>query len=203
MIQIDSGAGGGGISAYSDNLLEDWVDQSGQKHKGFLDRKFELYEGYEIKYPNASDKINLLSPHKYRTQMCDEFVELMQLDLIKFPKEYDVKCYVTLQKEVGDEVKLVTKPLTLEEEVSLLNIDILKTEITSIYKFENPEKTSKSYRLSKEKEGKMHDDRFYTIIMLSHYLYELRRKHITQKKTNNNMNVQDIFQFKKPQIKKR
>ena len=43
------------------------------------------------------------------------------------------------------------------------------------YKFENPEKTSKSYALPKDKESRMHDDRFYTIIMLAHYLYELRR----------------------------
>ena len=194
VLQIDAGAGGGGISAYSDNLLEDWVDQKGQKHKGFLDKKYELYDGYENKYPNASDKINLLSPQKYRTQMCDEFIELMQLDLIKFPKEYDGKGYVTLQKQVGEEIKLVTKTLTIEEEISLLNIDILKTEITSIYKFENPEKTSKSYRMSKEKEGKVHDDRFYTIIMLSHFLYDLRRKNITNKK-NNKVNWQDYILY--------
>jgi len=181
VLQIDAGAGGGGVSAYSDNLLEDWTDSKGIGHKGFLDQSYELYAGYSSKYPNASNKINLLSPNKYRTQMCDEFVELMQLDLIKFPKEYDGKGYVTLQKPDGEEIKLVTKSLTMEEEIALMNIDVLKNEITSIYKFENPEKTSKSYRMSKEKEGKVHDDRFYTIIMLSHFLYDLRRKNIVNK----------------------
>lgn len=202
-LMIDSGAGGGGISAYSDNLLEDWFDLKGIKHKGFLDKDYELYIGYEKKYPNASNKLSLISPNKYRTQMVDEFIELMQLDLIKFPKEYDGKGYVTLQKQNKDDIELYTKTLSLEEEVSLINLDILKTEITSIYKFENPEKTSKSYRLSKEKEQKMHDDRFYTIIMLSHYLYDLRRKNISKKKNNSNVDISKLFNFKKPSIYKR
>jgi hypothetical protein len=181
-LEIDAGAGGGGISAYADNLLEDWIDNKGVRHKGFLDKDYELYVGYEKRYPNASDKLKLISPNKYRTQMVDEFIDLMQLDLFKFPKEYDGKGYVTLQKEENDEIKLVTRSLTMEEEVCLLNMDILKTEITSIYKFENPEKTNKSYKLPKDKERIMNDDRFYTIILLAHYLYDLRRKNIVQKK---------------------
>lgn len=183
ILQIDAGSGGGGISAYSDNLLEDWFDHQGNKHKGFLDSSYELYEGYEFKYPNASDKLKLVSPNKYRTQMVDEFIELMQLDLIKFPKEYDNKGHVVLQHYKGNEVKLETRHLTMEEEVSLINLDILKTEITSIYKFENPEGTSKSYKLPKDKERIMNDDRFYTIIMLAHYLYEIRRKNIVRQET--------------------
>lgn len=191
MLLLDAGAGGGGITAYSDNLLEDWIDSKGIKHKGFLDKTYELYEGYEYKYPNASDKISLVSPNKYRTQMVDEFIELMQLDLIKFPKEYDGKGYVTLEKQVGDEIKLISRNLTFEEEVALINIDVLKTEITSIYKFENPEKTNKSYKLPKDKENKMNDDRFYCIILLSHYLYELRRNNIVNKDNK----AQDFSQY--------
>lgn len=181
VLQIDAGSGGGGVSAYSDNLLEDWIDSKGIKHKGFLDKDYELYDGYEIKYPNASDKLKLISPNKYRNQMVDEFIKLMELDLIKFPREYDNKGYVTLQKEHGDELKIEKRMLTAEEEISLLNIDILKTEITSIYKFENPEKTSRTYKLPKDKERIMNDDRFYTIIMLAHYLFGLRRENYENK----------------------
>ena len=203
VIQIDAGAGGGGVSAYADNLLEDWHDDKGILHKGFLDKDYEIYEGYEYKYPNASNKLKLLSPQKYRTQMVDEFIELMQLDLLKFNKEYDNKGYVTVHENVGEEVKLTKKHLTLEEEVALLNMDILKTEITSIYKFENPEKTSKKYALPKDKERIMSDDRFYTIIMLAHYLYELRRKNITNHKEQSNIDINKLFNFRKPQIRKR
>ncbi|MDD4376503.1 MAG: hypothetical protein PHR25_07000 [Clostridia bacterium] len=183
---IDPGAGGGGITAYGDNLLEDWKDKKGLNHKGFLDQDYDLYEGYQKKYPNASNVLSFLSPHKLRTQMVDEFIELMGLDLIKFPKEYDNKGYISISEEgKNGEVKLKNKTLTMEEEISLINLDILKTEITSIHKFENAEGTSKTYKLSKEKEKKIHDDRFYTIIMLSHFLYDLRRKNVTGKKNNN------------------
>lgn len=191
---IDPGAGGGGISAYGDNLLEDWKDKKGIIHKGFLDHEYELYEGYKTKYPHASNVLKFLSPNKLRTQMVDEFIELMGLDLIKFPKEYDGKGYIAISEddEKGNS-KLKNKNLTMEEEVSLINLDILKTEITSIHRFENAEGTSKTYKLSKEKERKMGDDRFYTIIMLSHFLYELRRKNITNKKRPTNISPSSYF----------
>ena len=190
---IDPGSGGGGVTAYGDNLLEDWQDNKGIIHKGFLDKDYELYEGYESRYPNASNILKFLSPNKLRTQMVDEFIELMGLDLIKFPKEYDGKGYISISETINGESKLKNKSLTVEEEISLINLDILKTEITSIHKFENAEGTSKSYKLSKEKERKMGDDRFYTIIMLSHFLYELRRKSITERETSSDANDPLVF----------
>lgn len=114
--------------------------------------------------------------------MVDEFIELMNLDLIKFTKEYSGNGFVTLsrEKKTGDkiDIELYKQSLSMEEEIALLNMDILKTEITSIHKFENAEKTSKSYALPKDKERIMNDDRFYTIIMLAHFLYDLRRQNL-------------------------
>ena len=66
------------------------------------------------------------------------------------------------------------------EIVALGNIDLMKTETTSIYKYENAEKTTKTYALAKDKESIMHDDRFYVLIMLAHRLYELRRGQVIQ-----------------------
>ena len=65
--------------------------------------------------------------------------------------------------------------MTDDEIASLVNIDLMKTETTSIYKYENSEKTTKTYALAKDKEKIIHDDRFYVLIMLAHRLYELRR----------------------------
>lgn len=191
---IDPGSGGGGISAYGDNLLEDWKDNKGIVHKGFLDNTYELYDGYEFRYPNTSNILKFLSPNKLRTQMVDEFIELMGLDLIKFPKEYDGKGYIAISEDINGESKLINKNLTMEEEVALINLDILKTEITSIHKFENVEGTSKTYKLSKDKERKMGDDRFYSIIMLAHYLYELRRNKIVNREVQQaNINFSSLF----------
>ena len=181
---IDSGAGGGGVNVYADALLEEWTDDRGNKHRGLLDSTYKLYEGFDLKYPDAIiDRLRLIEPKKFRTQMVDEFLELLGLDLIKFPKEYNNSGSVTMSRidEKTGEMIIYNKSLSFEEEVALTNIDALKTEITSIYKFSNPEGTSKTYALPKDKEKLMKDDRFYTIIMLAHYLFELRRKNITNR----------------------
>jgi hypothetical protein len=181
VVLIDSGAGGGGISAYADNMLEDWTDKKGIKHKGFLDTTYEAYAEYGHKYPHASDVLKLIVPQRMRTVMFDELVELMQLDLIKFTKEYDGRGFVPIQEEKDGVVTIKNRPLTIEEEVALMNIDLMKTEITSIFKFENPEKTSKRYALPKDKERILHDDRSFVLAMLGHYLYQMRHDDVLKR----------------------
>jgi hypothetical protein len=173
---IDQGAGGGGVSTYADGLLNDWMGDDGRSHRGLIDANNEIYVGYKNLYPNAIDKLRLISPRKYRTQMVDEFIELMDLGVIKFPYEYKQEfiSIVKQEKEIAGET-LEKYQLSDKEIVSLMNIDLMKNETTSIYKYENAEKTAKSYALAKDKENTMHDDRFYVLIMLAHRLYELRR----------------------------
>ncbi|MFC0903856.1 hypothetical protein ACFHWD_04020 [Clostridium sp. MT-14] len=193
-INLDDGAGGGGISAFGDNLLEEWQDSKGISHKGFLDIHDERYEGYFSRYPNTSDKLHLISAKKYRTQMVEEFIELMKLDLLKFPKEYNGKGYITLErKKKNGEIELYDKKLSREEETALMQMDLLKIELTAIHKITNPENTNKTYRIPKDKESTIHDDRFYTIILLSHFLYNLRRENIINKK--NQLDLSKIHSF--------
>ena len=181
VVLIDSGAGGGGISAYADNMLDQWTDKKGLSHKGFLDTTYEAYAEYGPKYPHASDVLKLIVPQRMRTVMFDELVELMQLDLIKFTKEYDGRGFIPIQEEKDGVVTIKNRPLSIEEEVALMNIDLMKTEITSIFKFENPEKTSKRYALPKDKERQMHDDRAFVLAMLGHYLYQMRHDDVLKR----------------------
>lgn len=183
-ILIDQGAGGGGTSTYADALLNNWTDKYGKEHRGLIDSKHDIYEGYSNRYPDAIDKLRLISPRKYRTQMVEEFIELMNLGVIKFPYEYSGQGIIKINDGIDEktqEEKFITHELSFEEELALTNIDLMKIEITSIHKSTNSENTSVTYALSKEKENKMHDDRFYTIIMLAHRLYELRRGQIVNK----------------------
>jgi hypothetical protein len=175
---IDSGSGGGGTSTYADSLLNNWFDSHGKEHRGLIDSKHEIYANYGHIYPNAIDKLRLISPKKYRTQMVDEFIELMDLGVIKFPYEFKGQDVILVPKVDGETEEFERYDLSDDEKLALANIDLMKNEITSIYKFENAEKTSKTYSLPKDKESKMHDDRFYTVIMLAHYLYEKRRGQI-------------------------
>lgn len=201
MVLIDAGAGGGGVNSYGDGLLNDWVDEKGNSHHGLIDSTHPLYQGYDRIYPRAIDKLRLIEPRKYRTQMVDEFIELMDSGVIQFPHEIDAsgKVLMTEVSENGGEEKLTYYELSADEYASLSNIDIMKMEITSIYRHENAEKTAKSYALAKEKENKMHDDRFYTAILLAHRLYEIRRGSIVNKERPKK-DYSKIFKVRSPRL---
>jgi hypothetical protein len=117
VVSIDPGSGGGGTH-HADYLLEDWVDNKGITHKGFIDVEYELYKEEAKNYPNASRILRLVSPQKYRTQMCEELMELMELDLIKFTKEYDNKGYINVAVDKDKERDIIQRQLTLEEEIA-------------------------------------------------------------------------------------
>ena len=178
-LMIDQGAGGGGTSTYADGLLNNWIDKSGTEHRGFIDANHELYEGYDARYPDAVDKLRLISPRKFRSVMFEELIELMNLGVIHFPLEYNGGDYVQVvdgvDKATGQEI-LKTHELSLDEQTAWVNIDLMKNEITSMQKTTNPENTSVTYALPPDRANKMHDDRAYTLVLLAHRLYELRRK---------------------------
>lgn len=193
-VMIDAGAGGGGVNI-ADYLMEDWVDSQGINHKGLID-KIESID-YITKFPNAVDKVKLMSPQKYKREMFDALVEMMGLDLISFTHDYDMKGYLTLfdnveveyedanknkKKEVESKQRLYK--LSFDEELCLKNIDLAKEELVNMYRFDG---TNGNYRydLSPDKARKMNDDRAYCMAMLAWYLQQLRRKHITGKKNGN------------------
>ena len=197
-VLIDSGSGGAGISAWADGLLEDWADDRGVKHKGMIDKTSDEYQSYISKYPNASNMIKLISPQKYKKDMFEALIEMMDLDLISFTDIYDNKGHLTLIDEEGENK---TYKLSTEEEIALVNIDLAKEELVSIYAFKSSNGNVR-YDLPPDKIRKMNDDRAYTIAMLAWFLRELRRKNITDKKKNEKVDINKLFQFKQPVIKR-
>lgn len=176
---MDAGAGGQ-PSGFADNMMDSWKDKNGREHKGFIDETHDVYKEEAKKYPLAWRKFNLINPKKYRNQMCEELIELMSLDLIKFPKEYDNKDSVVIEnKNDKGEIELKDRKLSFDEKLALINIDIMKSELISIHKFKDSTGNITRYALS-DPHG--HDDRFYVLLLLAHKLYELRRQHITSKK---------------------
>ncbi len=99
--------------------MNDWTEPNGRKHRGLIDGSHELYSGYKSIYPNAIDKLKLISPRKYRTQMVDEFIELMDLGVIKFPYEFKqefisiAKKKKTLNKKLLKNINYPKKKLSL------------------------------------------------------------------------------------------
>lgn len=177
VLAIDAGSGGGGVNI-ADYFMEEWKDKQKNEHKGLID-KIESCD-YISKFPNAVDKIKLISPTKYKKMLFEALIEMMSLDLISFPETYDGKGYLTIDDTEGNEIKSKIYKLSFEEEMALIQIDLLKEEIVSIYRFESANGGCR-YDLSPDKQNKMNDDRVYALAMLAWHLQELRRKHITGK----------------------
>ncbi|MDR6779354.1 MULTISPECIES: terminase [Paenibacillus] len=176
-VLIDSGAGGAGVSAWADGLLEEWSDVRGIKHKGLIDPTHDEYSIHAHQYPNASNKLKLVSPQKYKKDMFDALIEMMSLDLISFTETYDNKGFITL---LGDDGENTQYKLSSDEEMALVNIDIAKEELVSIYSFKSTNGSIR-YDLPPDKQSKIGDDRAYTIAMLAWYLRNLRRESIVNK----------------------
>lgn len=194
-ILIDSGAGGAGMSAWGDGLLEDWKDDKGITHRGLIDATHDEYQTYIRKYPNAVDKVRLLSPKKYKNEMFEALIEMMKLDLISFTENYDYKGELVFNNENGNATR---HKLTSDEELSLINIDIAKEELVSIYAFKSTN-GSVRYDLPPDKQSKIGDDRAYTIAMLAWYLQQVRRQNITNKKKSET-NASQYFLARKPKF---
>jgi hypothetical protein len=201
-ILIDSGSGGGG-RFIADDLMEDWTDKNNHPHKGLIDN-IEHIE-YLSQFPNAIDKLKLLSPKKYKVEMFDSLVEMLNLDLISFTADYDNKGVIMLYKdnefEYEDEIDGTKKKdinremyehiLSFEEEVALIQIDLAKEELANIYRYDTSNGGCR-YDLSTEQSNKMHDDRAYCLAMLGWYLAQLRHGQITDK-DKPSINMSDYF----------
>ena len=142
-IMIDAGSGGGGVNI-ADYLMEDWIDDQGVTHKGLIDKEYSA--DYVSKYPNAIDKVKLMSPSQYKSMMCEALIEMMNMNLITFTADYDHKGYLTVfetdEKELNKEKKRIENdlrnkgiseeelPMKIQEE--LKNASCIKTKMVKL-----------------------------------------------------------------------
>ena len=111
-IYIDAGSGGGGVNI-ADYLMPDWTDAGGIVHRGLIDKEYSAE--YVKKFPNAVDKIHLMSPAAYKSEMYEAMIELMNQDKISFTAPYDNKGYLTVfdidEKKLNEEKERISKEL--------------------------------------------------------------------------------------------
>ena len=132
-VLIDAGSGGGGVNI-ADFLMEDWVDKNGKMHRGLIDREYS--EEYSSRYPNAINKLRLVSPTQYKSIIYEALIEMLDIDAISFTSDYDNKGYLTVfeadekklekeKKRIGEELN--KKGITGEEFVKELEEELAKT----------------------------------------------------------------------------
>lgn len=120
-IYIDAGSGGGGVNI-ADYLMEDWIGKDGKLHKGLIDKEYSA--DYVKKFPNAVDKIRLMSPTQYKSIMYEAAIEMTDQNKINFTASYDNKGYLTvfdideakLEKEKAKIVASLKKKKLSEEQ---------------------------------------------------------------------------------------
>ena len=146
-IYIDAGSGGAGVNI-ADYLMEDWVDKKGVKHRGLIDKEYSA--DYVKKFPNAIDKIRLMSPAQYKSEMYEALIQMMDQDVISFTESYDNKGYLTVfetdekafEKEKKNiEAKLKKKKLSEEEfaeqlKEELKNASCMKTKMIKLDQYQ-------------------------------------------------------------------
>lgn len=117
-VLIDAGSGGGGVNI-ADFLMEDWVDKKGKNHRGLIDKEYS--EEYVGRYPNAINKLRLVSPTQYKSIIYEALIEMLDIDAISFTTDYDNKGYLTVFE--ADEKKLEKEKRRISEELKSQGFD--------------------------------------------------------------------------------
>lgn len=183
-------AGHSAMLVFLDFLLADWKDETGKTHKGFIDPEHPRYKDEMKNYKNAWSKLQAVSPQKHRRELCEELETLLKEGLIEFAYEYDNKGYVTIENKDGSYSQ---KKLSDDERISLVNMDLLKTEVTSIHRTgtrDNP-----NYNLPKNLSRKLKDDRFYALALLGRILMQLREHELKNGKNKKDFNWMDFVHY--------
>lgn len=123
----DAGSGGGGNSWVRDSLIEDWKDKKGNHHRGLLDKEYNNGDVYAKRYPNAVEKLKLIEPSKYKSEMFEALIKMVEADKIHFTEKYDNKGYLNI-------MEVDTKLMNESEEKIRAELDKLDL---SIDKYEN------------------------------------------------------------------
>lgn len=191
---IDAGSGGGGISAVADQLMDDWTDKYGGKHRGIIDPDHKQYETARKKYTNAMPIVHLVDPQGYKKIMYDAVSKMVKLNLIEFAN-YENKDYIMVENKDGgfDTVKL-----TQDEQVALAQMHIAKLQLSYMCRYDTPN-GGVTYELAKDKKG--HDDHAYTMAEGGYALAVLRRSDLLQKPKQSNRNVSSLTALaRKPKL---
>lgn len=193
---IDAGAGGGGVSAVADNLMSDWEDDNGILRKGIIDPSHPQYITARSKYEDAVPIVKLVEPRVYKKLIYDALQKMMEAHLIIFPS-YDNKDYILMadpnqkKKNNDEEDKVVRIDLTIQEQVSLAQAELMKTEILYMERIESGS-GNVMFELIPEKRNRMHDDRAYTAALAGYALSCMRRSNIITIEEDSNFEFQSF-----------
>lgn len=126
LFMADAGSGGGGNSWVRDSLIEDWKDKSGKIHRGLIDKEYTNGDVYSKRYPDAVPKLKLIEPAKYKSEMYEALIKMVEADKIHFTEKYDNKGYLNIL-EVDNELMQKSEAM-IRKELDKLDLDVNEYE---------------------------------------------------------------------------
>lgn len=146
---IDAGAGGGG-NRMPDFFFEDWKDTNGIEHRGLIDPVYS--EEYVDRYPHAVQNVlKLVEPAKYKSDMFEALIKMVEADLISFPERYDNKGYINLMHIDNEKLQKEEAKIRAELDTQELQPDEYEAKLQE--RLEDIDSaTSEVYKLSIDEE---------------------------------------------------
>ena len=126
MILADAGSGGGGNSWVRDSLIEEWKDKTGKVHHGLIDKDYTNGDVYSKRYPEAVNKLKLIEPSKYKSEMFEALIKMVEANKIHFTEKYDNKGYLNILEVDNDLMKKSEEKIRAE--LDGMNLDISEYE---------------------------------------------------------------------------
>ena len=126
LVLADAGSGGGGNSWVRDSLIEEWKDKTGKNHHGLIDKDYTNGDIYSKRYPEAVNKLKLIEPSKYKSEMFEALIKMVEANKIHFTEKYDNKGYLNIL-EVDDELMHKSEE-SIRTELDKMNLDISEYE---------------------------------------------------------------------------
>jgi hypothetical protein len=156
--------------------------------------KITFTEKYDNKgYLNIMEvdsKLMKESEEKIRAEL-----DKMDLDIAQYEEELEERLSMI------ESAKTSTYKLSLDEEVALTQIDVMKEQIVNICRVKR-DSGKDAFKLPAHKdadtgvsEATMHDDHAYVLAMLGWYLSEKRLEHIRKAPKRNQMTAQEKMEF--------
>ena len=168
---IDAGPGGGG-TIIADLFMENWTGEDGVEHKGLIDPV--ISSDYVARFPQAVHKLRLVEPTRMKRIAFDNLRELLAQGRITFTEEFKKgDSTITIVEKVKGKDRTIEKPVSTEEALALINIELMKSELVNIYRKDTS--NGYTYDLNPDLKGRNFDDRAYVCALIALRLSEINR----------------------------
>ena len=161
--------------------MENWIGEDGIEHKGLIDPV--VSSDYVSRFPQAIHKLRLVEPTRMKRIAFDNLRELLAQGRITFTEEFKKgNSTITIVEKTKGKEKIIEKPVTTEEALALINIELMKSELVNIYRKDTT--NGYTYDLNPDLKGRNFDDRAYVCALIALRLSEINRAKLNKNPTS-------------------